>query len=114
MCGRIGFDITPGQLAERFPWLRIPDDLPPRYNVAPTQTLPVNVTMGLAGLTEVVEVRAATAEVLTQTAQVATNFSQELIAMLPTNRDINSVLLMAPAVHPAGPGGNFSIAGDVV
>jgi putative SOS response-associated peptidase YedK len=39
LCGRIGFDITPGQLAERFPWLRIPEDLPPRYNVAPTQTL---------------------------------------------------------------------------
>ena len=31
--------------------------------------------------------------------------------MLPTNRDINSVLLMAPAVHPSGPGGNYSIAG---
>ena len=39
MCGRIGFDIRPGQLAERFPWLRIPEDLPPRYNVAPTQPL---------------------------------------------------------------------------
>jgi putative SOS response-associated peptidase YedK len=39
MCGRIGFDIHPGQLAERFPWLRIPEDLPPRYNVPPTQPL---------------------------------------------------------------------------
>jgi putative SOS response-associated peptidase YedK len=39
MCGRIGFDIRPGQLAERFPWLKIPEDLPPRYNVAPTQPL---------------------------------------------------------------------------
>jgi putative SOS response-associated peptidase YedK len=39
VCGRIGFDIRPGQLAERFPWLRIPEDLPPRYNVAPTQPL---------------------------------------------------------------------------
>jgi len=39
VCGRIGFDIHPGQLAERFPWLRIPEDLPPRYNVAPTQPL---------------------------------------------------------------------------
>ena len=39
MCGRIGFDIRPGQLAERFPWLRIPEDLPARYNVAPTQPL---------------------------------------------------------------------------
>jgi putative SOS response-associated peptidase YedK len=39
LCGRIGFDIRPGQLAERFPWLRFPEDLPPRYNVAPTQQL---------------------------------------------------------------------------
>jgi len=39
MCGRIGFDLRPGQLADRFPWLRIPEDLPPRYNVAPTQPL---------------------------------------------------------------------------
>ena len=38
---------------------------------------------------------------LLQTAQVATNFNQELIATLPTNRDINATLLLAPAVHPA-------------
>ena len=38
------------------------------------------------------------ADVLTQTAQVATNFKQDLIATLPTNRDIN-------AVAAAGAGG---------
>ena len=37
MCGRIGFDLRPGQLAARFPGFRIPEDLPPRYNIAPTQ-----------------------------------------------------------------------------
>ena len=79
--------------------------------VAPTQTVPLNITLGLAGLDETVNVVGKAAEVLTQTAQVATNFQQDLIAMLPTNRDINSVLLMAPAVHPSGPGGNYSIAG---
>ena len=30
---------------------------------------------------------------------MATNFKQELIASLPTNRDINAYVLMAPAVH---------------
>ena len=79
--------------------------------LAPTQTVPLNVSMGLATLTETVNVVGKSADVLTQTAQVATNFTQDLIAMLPTNRDINSVLLMAPAVHPSGPGGNYSIAG---
>jgi len=80
-------------------------------SVAPTQTVPLNVTMGLAALDETVNVVGKAADVLTQTAQVATNFQQDLIAMLPTNRDINSVLLMAPSVHPSGPGGNYSIAG---
>jgi outer membrane receptor protein involved in Fe transport len=79
--------------------------------VAPTQTVPLNVTLGLAALDETVNVVGKAADVLTQTAQVATNYQQDLIAMLPTNRDINSVLLMAPSVHPSGPGGNYSIAG---
>ncbi|MDQ6691861.1 MAG: SOS response-associated peptidase [Candidatus Dormibacteraeota bacterium] len=39
MCGRIGFDLRPGELARRFPGIRIPEDLPPRYNIAPTQPL---------------------------------------------------------------------------
>ena len=79
--------------------------------VAPTQTVPLNVTIGIASLDETVNVVGKAAEVLTQTAQVATNFQQELIATLPTNRDITSVLLMAPGVHPSGPSGAFSIAG---
>ena len=81
--------------------------------VAPTQTLPVDVTMGLAGVSETVEVVGRAADVLTQTAQVATNFPQELIANLPTTRDINSTMLLAPSVHSTGPGGNYSIAGSM-
>ncbi|MEO8258536.1 MAG: TonB-dependent receptor [Acidobacteriota bacterium] len=79
--------------------------------LAPTQTLPLNVVMGPAALTETVTVVGNSADVLTQTAQVATSFKQDLIATLPTNRDINAILLRAPAVHPTGPGGNYSIAG---
>lgn len=80
-------------------------------NLAATQTLPINVTLGPAALAETVNVVGRAADILTQTAQVATNFSQELIAMLPTNRSIDSVMLRAPAVHPTGPSGNYSIAG---
>jgi hypothetical protein len=79
--------------------------------LAPTQTLPVDATMGPAAVSETVNVVGRAADVLTQTSQVATNFKQDLIATLPTNRDINAVLLMAPAVHPSGPSGNYSIAG---
>jgi len=81
--------------------------------VAPTQTVPLDVTLGVGTLTETVNVVGQTADVLTQTAQVATNFKQDLIANLPTTRDINSSLLLAPAVHPTGPSGAYSIAGSM-
>src|SRR5215831_3300918 len=79
--------------------------------LAPTQTLPIDASLGIASVTVTVNVVGRAADILTQTAQVATNFKQDLIATLPTNRDINAVLLMAPAVHGSGPSGNFSIAG---
>src|SRR5438552_2664116 len=60
--------------------------------LAPTQTLPLDVTMGLSAITESVNVVGRAADVLTQTAQVATDFKQELLATLPTNRDINAAL----------------------
>jgi len=79
--------------------------------LAPTQTLPLNIVMGLAKLAEDVLVVGNSGDVLTQTQQVATSFKQETIAALPTNRDISVPLLMAPGVHPSGPAGNFSIMG---
>ena len=79
--------------------------------LAPTQLLPLNVTMGVAAVSETVTVIGESPDILTHTAQVATNFNQTLIANLPTNRDISSSLLLAPAVHPTGPSGAYSIAG---
>ena len=81
--------------------------------LAPTQVLPLPIEMGPAALTETVEVVARSSDVLVQTAQVATNFAQELLSNLPTNRDYRAVMLMAPAVHPSGPGGSFSVAGSM-
>jgi hypothetical protein len=71
----------------------------------------INVTMGPAALAETVNVVGSTTSVLTETAQVATNFHQDLIALRPTNRTIDAVILRAPAVHPTGPNGADSIAG---
>src|SRR5258706_1858926 len=79
--------------------------------LAPTQVLPLDATMGPAAITETVNVTGRAADVVTQTMTVATNFKQDLVAMLPTNRDINAVLLMAPNVHASGPSGNYSIGG---
>src|SRR6185436_13831288 len=80
-------------------------------NLAATQTLPINITMGPAELNETVNVVGRAADVLTQTAQVATNFKQDVIEMLPTNRTIDASILRAPAVHPSGPNGAYSIGG---
>ena len=61
--------------------------------LAPTQTLPIDATLGPAAISETVNVVGRAADVLTQTSQVATNFKQDLISTLPTNRDINAVML---------------------
>ena len=79
--------------------------------LAPTQVLPLDVTMGVAPVVESVTVVSRTADVIMRTAQVATNVKQDFLAALPTNRDINAVLLLAPGVHPTGPLGAYSIAG---
>jgi hypothetical protein len=60
-----------------------------------------------------VDVIAPRVDVLVNTAQVGTHFTQALINQLPTARDLNATLLLAPAVHPTGPSGNFSINGAV-
>ena len=81
--------------------------------LAPTQVLPLQIELGVAGITEAVQVVGRAADVLTQTSQVATNFDQTLMSTLPTQRDYRAVMLMAPAVHPTGPSGSFSVAGSM-
>ena len=41
MCGRSTLTIDPNHLQEAFPWATLPDDLPPRYNIAPSQHVAV-------------------------------------------------------------------------
>jgi putative SOS response-associated peptidase YedK len=41
MCGRFTLTIDPDHLHEAFPWADIPDDLSPRYNIAPSQFVAV-------------------------------------------------------------------------
>jgi len=79
--------------------------------LAPTQTMPLDVALGHAVLTEEVTVVGTPAQVVTQTAQVTTNLRQDLISTLPTNRDINAAVLMAPSIHATGVNGAYSIAG---
>lgn len=41
MCGRFTLTIDPNHLQEAFPWAVIPDDVVPRYNIAPSQPVAV-------------------------------------------------------------------------
>jgi hypothetical protein len=98
----VSFELTGFQRQER------------SVTLAPTQVVPLEVTMGPAAISETVNVvGGGSAEVLTRTAQVATNFSQDLVSALPTMRDVRAVMLMAPGVHPTGPSGSFSVAGSM-
>ena len=49
MCGRFTLAATPDELQQAFPWLTLPeadDALPPRYNIAPSQPIPVVANTG--------------------------------------------------------------------
>ncbi|NDJ52707.1 MAG: SOS response-associated peptidase [Chloroflexi bacterium] len=41
MCGRFTLTVDAGGLQQAFPWVTISDDVSPRYNVAPTQSVAV-------------------------------------------------------------------------
>jgi putative SOS response-associated peptidase YedK len=41
MCGRFTLTVDPGQLRESFPGIQVPDEIQPRYNIAPTQPVAV-------------------------------------------------------------------------
>jgi outer membrane receptor for ferrienterochelin and colicin len=84
--------------------------------VAPTQTVSADVTLAVAGLTDTVTVT-ANASPFVDTAQVATNVRQELVATLPTSRTLVANVLLAPNVKATGPNntngadGSLSISG---
>ena len=46
MCGRFTLTIDPLHLQQAFPWAEVPDDLSPRYNIAPSQPVAVIANTG--------------------------------------------------------------------
>jgi hypothetical protein len=79
--------------------------------VAGAHDAKADAAMSPAGMREDVMV-VGDAQPLVETAQVATNFKQNLIAALPTNRTIDASLLMVPGLHATGPRGAYSINGS--
>src|SRR5439155_5565587 len=78
--------------------------------VAGTAAALVDAAMSLAPISVAVSV-VAQAQPFLDTAQVAINFKQDLMATLASNRTLDAVLLMAPAVHATGPRGAVTISG---
>jgi len=50
MCGRFTLTVSPEELQTAFPGFHIPNDLPPSYNIAPSQPIPVVANDGMNSL----------------------------------------------------------------
>lgn len=79
--------------------------------LALAQTLSLNAELGTAGISETVDVVGTATVNPLDGSVIATRISQDVISNLAVTRDITSIMIMAPGVHPTGPSGNFSIAG---
>ena len=73
-------------------------------------TVPINVTMALASVTETVTVTGAATEIA-QTATVAATYKSDMIERLPMGRTFNAYVLLAPGVKDNGPNGNNIMSG---
>ena len=79
--------------------------------LAPAQSLALNATLGTAGISESVDVVGTASVNPLDGSVIATRISQDVMSNLAVTRDITSIMIMAPGVHPTGPSGNFTIAG---
>lgn len=74
------------------------------------EMLPLNVTMPLASVTEVVNVTAAATEVST-TSTIATTVKNDVVEVIPLGRSLAAATLLAPSALDNGPSGNVMISG---
>jgi hypothetical protein len=70
--------------------------------VSAAQTVPLDVPMSVAGLTESIVVT-GTLEAISQGTQAATTYTKTLVDALPVGRTINEIVALAPGVQPTGP-----------
>src|SRR5262245_20772273 len=85
-------------------------------DVASTENVPLDTTIGVGGVTEQVTVRGE-ARAFAESVQTGTSFKQSLLSTLPTSRTLQAAVTLAPNVKATGPGGqsggdgSFTIAG---
>jgi outer membrane receptor protein involved in Fe transport len=74
-------------------------------------TIPLDVKLALATLTETVQVTGVAATEIAQTATVASTYKSDLVDKLPLGRTLQAATLLAPGVNDNGPGGNIMVSG---
>lgn len=75
------------------------------------ETLPVDVKLALATVTETVEVTGTASTEVTSNLTVASTYKADNLELLPVGRTLNSAALLAPGVTDNGPGGNIMVSG---
>jgi hypothetical protein len=78
--------------------------------VAPMQTVDLNVGLKPSTVKAEVTVSAETSDIVT-TSQSSTTLQQDLMSRLPTARTMAAAAALAPNAHTTGPNGAFSIGG---
>ncbi len=73
--------------------------------VAAAQTVPLDITLDIATVTETITV-SAQAQEFSQTAPVASTYRADLVNTLPSDRSLNATILLAPNASAAGPSNN--------
>jgi hypothetical protein len=81
-----------------------------QQGVAAAQTYPVNMTLAISPINETVEV-VGKAESISPTATAATSLKADLVGMLPTNRTLDSTVLLTPGVKNTGAGQTITMQG---
>jgi hypothetical protein len=81
-------------------------------SVKMAETLPLNVTLMLAAVSETITVTGQAADIV-PTATIASNFRKEALEQLPVGRALNDAVLLAPGVAGTGPSGNIIMAGGL-
>jgi hypothetical protein len=81
-------------------------------NLTMAETLPLDITLTVATVSETVTVSAQSPDLVT-TPTVASNFKKEQLEMLPVGRALNDAVLLAPGVAGNGPSGNIMMAGSL-
>lgn len=75
------------------------------------ETLPLNVKMPLATVSETVQVTAQTNAEISQGSTVGVTYTADALEALPVGRTINAATLLAPGVTDNGPNSNIMISG---